>query len=118
MESFFYEACKLDKNSAEELILRRYSDINYILRMPYDDFIGFYKLAKDKEKEERIFLQWALQLPLMTKDTYTSFEDYKDKLTGANIDTRTTQEMLDDITEIERQFEEKERGERYGTRNI
>lgn len=104
MESFFYEACKIDKGAAEELILRRYSDINYILRMPADEFISFYKLAKEKEREERIFLQWALQLPLMTKDTFTSFEDYKDKVTGKNIDTRSTEEMLNDIDEIERQF--------------
>lgn len=93
------------------MILRRYGNIDYILRMPLNDFLEFYKLAKQKEREERIFLQWVVQMPLMSQDNFVSFEDYADKITGRNIDTRSTEEMLKDIDEIERRLE---RGERYG----
>ena len=104
MESFFYEACKLDEVKAKEMLLRRYSDINYIMAMPAAEFIEFYELAKDKEREERIFTQWVQQMPYMSQDNFVSFADYKDRVTGKNIDTRSTAEMLADIDEIEKKF--------------
>lgn len=35
---------------------------------------------------------------------YVSFADYKDRVTGANIDRRTTAEILADIEEAEREL--------------
>lgn len=101
MESFFYEACKLDSIKATELLTRRYNSIDYIMHMPVNEFCEFFKLAKDKEREERIFEMWAQQMPFMSKDNFISFEDYKAKVTGKNIDTRATSEILEDIDEIE-----------------
>lgn len=105
MEGFFYEACKIDRLEVTEMLLRRYQNIDYILRMKYDEFIEFYNLAKEKEKEERFFLQWVQQMPFMSKDNFVPFEDYKTRLSGKNVDRRSTQEILADIDEIERTLE-------------
>ena len=62
--------------------------------------------AMEKEREERAFLQWVVQLPHMSKDNFVSFADYKNKLTGANIDRRSVAEIERDLADVERQLEE------------
>lgn len=62
--------------------------------------------AMEKEREERAFLQWVVQLPHMSKDNFVSFADYKNKLTGANIDRRSVAEIERDLADVERQLKE------------
>jgi hypothetical protein len=63
------------------------------------------KKAIEKDQEDRIFQQWVAQLPYMDKKSFVSFEDYKNKLTGANIDTRSVAEIEADLAEAERQLQ-------------
>ena len=60
--------------------------------------------AREKEKENRYFLQWVVQLPNMTKENYISFESYIDKVTGRNIDQRPVSECMEEIEEIKKLF--------------
>lgn len=60
--------------------------------------------AEEKEKENRFFLQWVVQLPRMTRETYMSFESYLDKATGRNIDNRPVAECMAEIEEIKKKF--------------
>lgn len=60
--------------------------------------------AEEKEKENRFFLQWVVQLPRMTRETYMSFESYLDKVTGRNIDNRPVAECMAEIEEIKKKF--------------
>ena len=60
--------------------------------------------AREKERENRFFLQWAIQLPNMTKETYLSFESYVDKVTGRNIDKRSVAECMAELEEIKKKF--------------
>ena len=63
--------------------------------------------AMEKDREDRIFQQWVVQLPWMGyTGTFLSFADYKDRVTGANIDRRSTAEIMAEIDEIERQLQE------------
>lgn len=62
--------------------------------------------AKEKEREERIFQQWVAQLPYMDKQTFISFEDYKNKLTGSNIDRRSVAEIEAELAEVEQRLQE------------
>lgn len=62
--------------------------------------------AKEKEREERIFQQWVAQLPYMDKQNFVSFEDYKNKLTGANIDRRSVAEIEAELAEVEQRLQE------------
>lgn len=63
--------------------------------------------AEESEKDERIFQQWTAQLPIMAfAGTPISFKDYKERVTGKNIDIRPTFEILEEINEIEKIFQE------------
>lgn len=61
----------------------------------------------EKDREERIFQQWVAQLPAMAiSGKHVSFVDYKNKVTGANIDRRSTAEILAELDELERELQE------------
>lgn len=61
--------------------------------------------AMEKSKEERLFQQWVVQLPMMDKETFVSFADYKDRVTGANIDRRSVAEIMAELDEVERELQ-------------
>lgn len=61
--------------------------------------------AMEKNRDERIFQQWVAQLTWMDKDSFVSFSDYRDKVTGANIDRRSVAEIEAELAEIEAQLQ-------------
>lgn len=67
--------------------------------------LGLIIKALEQERDARFFQQWVVQLPHMSKDNFISFADYKDKLTGANIDRRSVAEIMADLDEVERQLQ-------------
>lgn len=67
--------------------------------------LALIRKAAEQERDDRLFQQWVAQLPWMDKKSYISFEDYKNKLTGANIDTRSVAEIEADLAEVERQLQ-------------
>jgi hypothetical protein len=61
----------------------------------------------EKERDDRIFQQWVAQLPVMAySGKPISFADYKDRVTGANIDRRSTAEILAELDDLERELQE------------
>lgn len=60
--------------------------------------------AKEKEKENRYFLQWVVQLPNMTEKNYLSFDEYVDRVTGRNIDQRPVAECMKELEKIKSMF--------------
>lgn len=60
--------------------------------------------AREKEKENRYFLQWVVQLPHMPADNFVSFDQYLDKVTGRNIDKRPVIECMKELEEIKKRF--------------
>lgn len=69
-----------------------------------DTAMRIIEKAREKEREKRFFVQWVVQLPKMTKETYMSFESYVDKVTGRNIDTRPVSECMEELEEIKKKF--------------
>jgi len=75
--------------------------------LPAESGLDLIKKAREETRNERIFQQWVVQLPLMGyTGMYVGFADYKDRVTGANIDRRSTAEIMAEIDEIERQLQE------------
>ena len=60
--------------------------------------------AAEENREERIFQQWTALLPWMDQDSYISFADYKDRVTGANIDRRSVAEIMADVALAEKEL--------------
>ena len=75
--------------------------------MPAERGLDLIEKAREETRNERIFQQWVVQLPLMGyTGVYVGFADYKDRVTGANIDRRPTAEIMAEVDEIERQLQE------------
>lgn len=74
------------------------------MSMNIDSFMELVKIAKEKEKEEKLHRQWTSMLPFMSLKQleYISFKEYKERVTGANIDVRPTSVILKEIEEIHR----------------
>lgn len=75
------------------------------MQLDGDTGLGLIIKALEERRDDRIFQQWVVQLPYMGKDNFISFADYKDKLTGANIDRRSVAEIMADLEEVERQLQ-------------
>jgi hypothetical protein len=61
--------------------------------------------AIEKNRDDRIFQQWVAQLPWMNQDSFVSFADYKDRVTGANIDRRSVAEIEADLARAEQELQ-------------
>ena len=75
--------------------------------MQLDASTGFELIlkAKTEERDARIFQQWVAQLPVMAMTGKpVSFADYKDKVTGANIDCRPAAEIMAELAEVEKEL--------------
>lgn len=97
MEKFFLTCFKIDTEEIEEIILRRYQNIDYILKFGIVDFAKFCKKAKEKEEEEKTYMQWCAMLPRMAK--YITYGEFKDMLT-VKIDTRPAEEIIEEIEKL------------------
>lgn len=75
-----------------------------------DTGLALIEKAREQKQDERFFAQWVVQLPYMSRDAFVPFNEYKDSITGVNIDTRPATEILKEIDEIESRFERKEVG--------
>lgn len=68
--------------------------------MDADLGLSLFVKAIEEERDARIFQQWTAQLPIMA---YTgkniSFAEYRDRVTGANIDRRSVDEIQKEIDE-------------------
>lgn len=77
--------------------------------MDADVGISLIHKALEQERDARIFQQWTAQLPIMA---YTgksiSFAEYRDRVTGANIDTRSVAEIQREIDEAMRELRKEE----------
>lgn len=88
------------------MLLHRYHNIEFVLQLDAEIGLDLIQKAILKDRDDRIFLQWAIQLPVMAysgKDV--SFADYKDRVTGANIDRRSTAELMRELNEVEAELQ-------------
>lgn len=89
------------------MLLHRYHNIEYVLQLDAETSLALIAKAMEKDREDRIFQQWVAQLPIMAyTGVNVSFADYKDRVTGANIDRRSTAEILAELDDIERELQE------------
>lgn len=69
--------------------------------------MALIRKAREEARDDRLFQQWVAQLPIMAfTGTVVGFADYKDRVTGANIDRRSTAELMADLDAVERELQE------------
>lgn len=88
-------------------MLHRYHNIEYVLQTDIDLGLALIDKAIEKDRDERLFQQWTAQLPIMAiTGEVEGFADYKNRVTGANIDRRSTAEILRELDDVEMELQE------------
>lgn len=86
-------------------MLHRYTNIEYILQLDLNTGLDLIKKAQEMERDDRLHRQWTAQLPIMAyTGNSVSFADYKDRVTGANIDRRSVAAIMADIDAAEKEL--------------
>lgn len=76
------------------------------MALDFDTGLELIIKAMKEERDERLFRQWTAQLPIMAiTGEIIDFEAYRDRVTGANIDRRPAEEILEELDEVEKKFE-------------
>lgn len=88
-------------------MLHRYHNIEYVLQSNLDLGLALIDKAIEKDRDERLFQQWTAQLPVMAlTGEVVGFADYKNRVTGANIDRRPTADINRELDDVERELRE------------
>lgn len=114
MESFFETSSQIESVEIQELLLRKYSNIEYILDLEITEGIEFINKAYEKEIEDKVWEKWLIDYRYMSKDNFISFEEYKKHVISKNINLESTlskEEILKEVEEIERKIALKKRGD-------
>ena len=85
---FFQISSRISKPRTIDILLRRYNDINYILKMPIKEAMEQIKIAVEEEQKELLYRQWLMYLPNMNKETYMGFAEFYKESQPKEIDTR------------------------------
>ncbi|EDT16295.1 hypothetical protein [Clostridium perfringens] len=113
MEKFFETSIQIEIVEIQELLLRRYSNIEYILDLEIIEGIEFINKAYEKEIEDKVWEKWLIDYRYMSKDNFISFEEYKEHIISKNINVESTlskEEILKEVEEIERKISLKKGG--------
>ena len=77
--------------------MKRYGNVDYILKCPFETGIMFIKKALEEEKDSIIWQMWLSVYPHMTEKTFISYSDYKKRLlksSEASSHQQTDEEMM------------------------
>lgn len=89
MERFFIQSCSIDKIvEIEELLLRKYNNIEYILNLEFYDGVAFILKAIEVEKDDKLWDLYIEKYKFMNKDNFISFDDFK-----RNLDVKNNEEI-------------------------
>ena len=64
------------RTDIEDLLLHRYGNIEYILRMPLLNAARLINKAAEEERKEIFYRRWLVRFTNMDKETYIPFEEY------------------------------------------
>jgi len=78
--------------------------------MEINEFLCFLNKAKEAQKRDEAFQQWTSLLPYMSLGyfEYERFENYYNRITGKNIDTRPAEVIIAEIEELHSKFKKGE----------
>lgn len=94
MERFFKISNSIDIIHIQELLLRRYSNLDYILNLEFVEGCELIKKAIETDIEDKVWDRWLVDYRKMDKDNFTNFEDYKNKMLGINECVEISKEEL------------------------
>lgn len=109
MEEFFYLCSQVDEVELYDLVMKNYPDMQFCMQLSVDVFLELCVKLLNNRIEVQIREQWLALFPLMAIKwlEYESYEAYKDRLTGKNIDLRSNEEIIAEIEALHNKKEDK-----------
>ena len=81
------------------MLLSRYRDINYAMRLSLKRAAKLIKKAKKEENREFYYRLWLVRVPLYTSETVESFEEFYEKMNPPAVvyDYRSKEAIMADL---------------------
>lgn len=114
MENFFKVSNSIDLIEVQELLLNRYSNLDYILNLGFQEGYELIIKAYEKNLESKVWDKWLIDYRRMNKDTFISFEDYKSKMIIKDTNhgkQLSKEDILREAAEIEAKITNRKRGD-------
>jgi len=100
----FFQACGellRNKNSEAVILSRLHGIYTELMHKPFEEGFYYCRQILDEVQNERLYAQWLAYLPMLIQSNkFMSFSQFKEEITGANIDTRSTEEILAEVEDI------------------
>lgn len=89
------------------MLLSRYHNIDFVMRMDLLDGLGLCAKAREKRQEERLYQAWVSLYPHFSKDTFVSWENYKDNHNQVQlpVNRKSAEELIAEAADIKKQIE-------------
>jgi hypothetical protein len=87
----------LKRERLDDLLLHRYSNIEYVYRQPIGRAVKLVLTAIEEERKIMLYQQWLMLLTKMTDESFVSFEDFYEKAKPKQIDMRPKEEIMNEI---------------------
>lgn len=68
--------------------------MSFLMQVDADMFVDLIGKAIEMDTEDKLWEKWLVELPNMDKDSFTSFNDYKDKHFKSDSSTNKTDEEI------------------------
>lgn len=96
----------MQNKNAEAIIFSRYNGIiTELMNKPINEGFYYFRQLLDEVLTERLYAQWLAYLPMLIQaNKFMSFSQFKDEMTGANIDMRPAEEILAEVEEIRKRL--------------
>lgn len=82
------------------MLLKRYSDMSFVMSLDVKTLANLIVKAFEKEAENMIWQKWLVELPYFEKDNFVSFDAYKDKHFQQKESDRKDEEIMRDAENI------------------
>lgn len=102
MEKFFYISQRYACASVLDLILKRYSNIEFINALPIEEAVELIDLANEAEGDELLYRQWLAQIPGMMisgDETYAKFSDFRTEIKSGAVAKQMKKVTADEALE-------------------
>lgn len=104
MGAFFRFCSTYAVDDLQDLLLRRYNNLDFLLSLEPVEFMDLAALAYQKDREDRLREEWNGLYPFMIikQIKFIELEDYIDRRTGRSIDNRPADVIMAEIEELHR----------------
>ena len=89
----------MKREELDDLLLHRYSNIEYVYRQPIHRAVKLVLTAIEEDRKTIVYQQWLALLPNMTKDTYITFSEFYETTKPKQVDMRPKEEIMRELLE-------------------